>query len=115
VRPDVIYVPHDREMHRDHRAAARLLRRALSNGRPRTADVLAYEVWTPLERMDEIVDISAYVEEKLAAIRAYKTQCDVLRFDEAFLGLARYRGEMFLWPGGPYAEVFIRVPDTDSR
>jgi LmbE family N-acetylglucosaminyl deacetylase len=109
VRPDLIYVPHEREMHRDHRAAARLLKRALSNGRSTAPDVLAYEVWTPLERMDEVVDITPHIEDKLAAIRAYKSQCDVLRFDDAFLGLARYRGEMFLWPGGPYAEVFAHV------
>jgi LmbE family N-acetylglucosaminyl deacetylase len=110
LRPDVIYVPHAREMHQDHRAAARLLKRVLANGRAPASEVLAYEVWTPLERMDEIVDITPYLDEKLAAIRAYRTQCEVMRFDDAFLGLARYRGEMFLWPGGPYAEIFVRWP-----
>jgi LmbE family N-acetylglucosaminyl deacetylase len=103
LRPDVVYVPHPAEMHPDHRAAYRIARGAL-NG----TDLLLYEVWTPLQEMDEIVDISDHIERKLDAIRAYAGQCAVLRFDDAFRGLARYRGEMFLWPGGEYAEIFRR-------
>ena len=68
-----------------------------------------FEVWTPLQRMDQIVDITPYIETKIAAIRAHKSQCDVLGFDDAFLGLARYRGEMFSWPEGDYAEIFAQV------
>ena len=59
--------------------------------------------------MDEIVDISPYIEVKCAAIQAYKSQCDVVRFDEAALGLNRYRGALHGWPGGDYAEVFMQV------
>jgi LmbE family N-acetylglucosaminyl deacetylase len=110
-QPHVLYVTHEHEMHPDHRAAARLVRRALSGEPPLPArpNVLMYEVWTPLQRMDEIVDISACVEIKLAAVRAHQSQCAVLRFDEAVQGLNRYRGEMHSWPGGDYAEVFARM------
>ena len=156
--PQRIYVPHAREMHPDHRAAARLVRRSFvrlregvlqvwgaadlpgrgqaptaypmldadpfQEGRAEAAAiarpqrdvhqlrerelpvVAMYEVWTPLQEMDEIVDISAYLDEKLAVVRAHKSQCDVLKFDEAIRGLNRYRGEMHSWPGGDYAEVF---------
>src|SRR5687768_14495727 len=57
-QPHVVYVPHDREMHADHRAAVRLLRAAMkgaapngaaSNGATRPPLVLMYEVWTPLQ------------------------------------------------------------------
>jgi LmbE family N-acetylglucosaminyl deacetylase len=109
-RPEVLYVTHAREMHPDHRAAARMARRArLAAAHVTHVTVLAYEVWTPMERMDEIVDISPYVEVKRKAIRAYRSQCAVMRFEEAALALNRYRGEMHCWPGGDYAESFTRL------
>ena len=108
-RPDIVYLPHDRETHPDHRAAGRLLRAALrdSQGRPMRPTIRMFEVWTPIQRLDEVVDISPYIQTKLRAIRAYRSQCEVLKFDDAMLGLSRYRGEMHSWPGGDYAEVFM--------
>ena len=113
VRPDLIYVPNALESHSDHRAAARLVRAARMHSIIKPL-VLMFEVWTPLTNIDVVVDISRYVDEKLAAIRAYESQCEVLHFDEAMLGLARYRGEMFCWPKseegeGRYAEVFRKL------
>jgi LmbE family N-acetylglucosaminyl deacetylase len=110
-RPSIIYAPHDDEMHPDHRAATRLVRRAVSalseNRRP---EVRLYEVWTPLQILDEIIDITSTIEVKLQAVRMYRCQCDVLSFDDAVQGLNRYRGEMHCWPEGEYAEVFRRLP-----
>ncbi len=114
-RPAILYVPHHREAHRDHRAAARLVQRARRLGAgPRPAKaaprVLAFEVWTPLQRIDEVVDISAHIEVKVRAIRAYASQCRVMRFDAAFRALARYRGEMHSgYPAATYAEIFAEV------
>jgi LmbE family N-acetylglucosaminyl deacetylase len=110
-RPHVLYTPHQREMHPDHRAAVRLVKRALAgNGRlGRRPIVLMYTVWTPAQRIDDLVDITPYVETKAAAVRAYESQCRVMRFDHAILGLDRYRGEMYGWPGCDYAETFERL------
>lgn len=119
-KPDTIYIPHDREMHPDHLGAVRLLASSLQaasqkqHAKAWTPTVLMYEVWTPLQRMDHIEDISEHIETKLAAIRAYKSQCAVVDFADAFRGLARYRGEMHCWPEGEYAEVFAEMRGTKS-
>jgi LmbE family N-acetylglucosaminyl deacetylase len=108
-KPEMIYVTHFGEMHSDHRAAARLVRRAVFGTQALSVRpvVRMFEVWTPLQKIDEIVDITPYVETKMTAIRTYKSQCDMVRFDEAALGLSRYRGELHSWPNGEYAEVFL--------
>ena len=108
-RPDFIYVPHEAEMHPDHRAAAQLVTSAVASLNPGGPSVLMYEVWTPLQQIDHVEDISAHIETKIAAIRAHQSQCEIMRFDEAACGLSRYRGEMHSWPGGPYAEVFKQL------
>jgi N-acetylglucosamine malate deacetylase 1 len=115
-KPSTIYVPHAAEQHPDHRVVVRLLQRALRlldlDEPPR---VLAYEVWTPLQQLDEIVDITPYMETKLKAIAAYSSQNRVMNFAAAAHGLARYRGEMHCWPGGEFAEVFADLTRVVSR
>ena len=108
-RPQFIYTTHGGEAHPDHRAAQRLLRRSLLAVRSVRPKVYLFEVWTPLTRTDRIVDITPWMDTKLRAVRAYKSQCAVLRFDQAVAGLNRYRGEMHSWPGGDYAEVFVEM------
>lgn len=104
--PELVYVPHLNEMHADHRAAVRIVKRSFQGIKCDGTRVLMYEIWTPLQHIDEIVDITPYVELKRAAIRAHRSQCAVMDFEAAALGLNRYRGEMHSWPGGDYAEVF---------
>jgi LmbE family N-acetylglucosaminyl deacetylase len=108
----VLYVTHPDEEHADHRAAARIARAAAAWCRVKNPRILGYEVWTPLQTIDEVIDISAHIGTKRDAIRAHRSQCAVLRFDLAGVGLARYRGEMHSWPGGPYAEVFRALPTS---
>ena len=106
--PHLIYSPHLAESHADHQAATGLLVQSLASAEfaGLGARVRLYEIWTPIQEMDEIVDISEFVDTKLEAIRQHRTQVDVIRLDEAAIALNRYRGEMHSWPGGDYAEVF---------
>lgn len=107
----LIYVPHEEENHPDHQAAARLVSMAVGTmkGGMVKPIVWMYEVWTPLQNIGHIVDISPFIEDKRRAIQAHKSQCDILKFDEAILALNRYRGEMHSWPGGDFAEIFKRM------
>lgn len=110
-RPELLYVTHDREMHPDHRAAARLVRQALRHDQASMTNVkvLMSEVWTPLQRIDHVVDITPHLHIKLAAIQAHASQCAVMRFDDAACGLSRYRGAMHSWYGVKHAEVFAAL------
>jgi len=110
-QPSVIYVTHEGEMHPDHKAAAEMVKKALlsltqTNLIP---EAWMYEVWTPIQQIDHIVDISDFVETKKKAIQDHYSQWSVLKFDDAILGLNRYRGEMHSWPGGDYAEIFKKL------
>jgi LmbE family N-acetylglucosaminyl deacetylase len=109
-KADIIYAPHQNEQHPDHIQAAVLAIKAVTllDSIYKKPTLLMYEVWTPIQKIDHIVDISDCIEIKRKAILAYKSQCDVLQFDEAILALNRYRGEMHSWPGGDYAEVFTQ-------
>ena len=107
--PDRVYVPHEGEMHADHRGTARLIRRALQGLKEIRPLVWMYEIWTPTQRLDAIIDISEFMNLKLRAVRAYRSQCSEVDFVEAVRGLNRYRGEMHSWPGGDFAEAFTRM------
>lgn len=107
-RPDSVYVTGEHDMHPDHRAVGRGVRRAVASTDGNVA-VWLTEVWTPVQDLGLIVDVTPHLERKLAAIRAHASQCAVLPFDDAFEGLARYRGAMHSWPDGDYAEAFTRL------
>jgi N-acetylglucosamine malate deacetylase 1 len=102
-RPQLIYVPHALEWHPDHKAAWSVVASAL-DGFDLAPEIRAYEVWTPLVEYDHVEDISAFMEQKLAAIRCYTSQLGELHYDRAIEGLNRYRGE--ITARRPYAEVF---------
>lgn len=115
-QPTIIYVPHYNEKHPDHKSAALLVERSVNalNETTQKPVVYMYEVWTPIQKLDYIQDISKYVEIKRKAIEAHKSQCAVMNFAEAIIGLNRYRGEMHSWPGGEFAEVFEKMMTTKS-
>ena len=70
-----------------------------------------YEVWTPLTRYDHVVDVTDVWGEKLAAVRAYRSQLASFNYDRAVTGLNQYRGA--LAAHCDYAEVFCTLDPND--
>lgn len=108
--PSLIYLPHPDEAHPDHQAALPIVRAALAqfSGQRRTAELVFYEVWSPMTRYGWAEDISHFIRQKLRAVRCYKSQLQSFRYDRAVRGLNQYRGS--LAAGSHYAEVFRSAP-----
>ncbi len=113
--PDLVLVPHGTEDDPDHRMLNRLIRAALwmahrCDARP-VPTLWEYEVWTPLQRPDLLVDITAFAERKRTAIAGYRSQMAIRDYAGAALGLNAYRAcmsarghgfcEAFATPGLP--------------
>jgi LmbE family N-acetylglucosaminyl deacetylase len=104
VAPAVVYLPHPVEWHPDHRAAVPIFEAALARYGSSTITIFLYEVWTPIAEYDHVVDITSVMESKVEAVRAYPSQLNGFRYDDAVYGLNQYRGA--LAGRCRYAEVF---------
>lgn len=111
--PSLIYLPHPEEAHPDHEATLPMVRaaRARLTGWPELPELRAYEVWSPMTRPGWVEDITAVMRQKLQAIRCYRSQLALFRYDRAVRGLNQYRG--ILGAGGRYAEAFSYLEPTD--
>jgi LmbE family N-acetylglucosaminyl deacetylase len=104
--PDVVYLPWAREGHPDHHAVHVAVVMALDAVAFRGL-ALGYEVWNALVP-DVVLDVTAVIEQKLAAMRAHRSQIDYVTYDHAILGLAAYRS-LVHQRGRGYAEGFVVV------
>jgi LmbE family N-acetylglucosaminyl deacetylase len=108
--PEIIYLPHEKEWHPDHKASLPIVRAAMKHLGRSLPQIRSYEIWTPLSEYDHVEDISALMRFKLKAIRAHHSQMAEFPYDRAISGLNQYRGviagkckfaEVFqtIWPG----------------
>jgi N-acetylglucosamine malate deacetylase 1 len=88
LKPDVIFCPFPGDHHRDHQAVAAATAAALKKS-CFDGEIWCYEVWSNLWP-NVVVDISSVVDDKRAAINCY--QSVVMPYEEAVLGLNRFRG-----------------------
>jgi N-acetylglucosamine malate deacetylase 1 len=103
-RPKLIYLPHPRDAHPDHRATFPLLKRALRGLRLPAPELRAYEIWSPLGEYDHVEDISAVMPRKIRALRAHRSQLGEFDYLRAVRGLNQFRGALAAQCS--YAEVF---------
>lgn len=115
LKPHILFVHERNESSLAHRVASRLVLEAVqagsgpwfqeAGGDPWSPEIiLGYEVWHPLGHYELAVDISETLETKMKALACHRSQTATVRYDQAFRGLARWRGVMSL--SGGDAEVF---------
>lgn len=114
-QPDIVYLPHHTDGHKDHIITHELVVEAVRRASWNTFQtgkwnpwrvkmVLCYEVWTPLQEVSYVEDISEFIDVKLQALRCHVSQINGKRYDNAVEGLNRYRASMTRT--GQYAEGF---------
>lgn len=76
-----------------------------AKGKPHhVSNILGYEVWNPINEYQTAVDITQYLDKKLAALALHKSQTEDYPYTSGVQGLANYRGAMINGHGG--AEVY---------
>lgn len=105
-----IYFPHELEQDFDHKNAYYLTRQAIFLSReclyplkPTIRATFEYEVWTPIQSFQKVVNISDIAKLKHDALKQYTSQNEIFHLSTGILGLNRYRGFQC---GCVYAEVF---------
>lgn len=114
-RPDIIYLPHRSDDHKDHKITHVLVSEAAGRasgpwfqeceGKPWAVKIiLCYEVWTPLQDFSYVEDITDVIDVKIKALEQHKSQIQDIKYDEAVKNLNGYRGIMT--GHGKYCECF---------
>lgn len=113
--PDIIYLPYALDGDLEHRLTSEIGRQAIwmasSDYLPELGlkagpikNVFGYEVWRPMATYNLVIDITTAVNIKLAALNRYQSQLKTKDWQDAALGLNRFRG---VTSGkGKYAEVY---------
>ena len=123
IQPEIVFVHGACDLFPDHKIVHNLVMSAIAGaagpwfqetrGEPWSVkQVFGYEVWHPIQNYQWAVDITATIDVKLQALSCFESQVKPTRYDEAFRGLARYRGVMS-WVG-EYAEVFEVIKSIPS-
>lgn len=86
-----ILIPYRLDRHPDHAAANRIIRRLYKKQRCK-AELLEYEVWSPVASPNRFLDISGVMDQKLDGVRLYASQVKELDYESLVIGLNGYRG-----------------------
>src|SRR5207249_9878224 len=101
-KPEIIYLPHERDFHRDHRASVSIVQKPVGASGIATPALLSYEVLTPLTEYDGAEDISTVIQRKLKAVCAHRSQARQARCARDLPAMHRSRGAV---AGGGRAAV----------
>jgi LmbE family N-acetylglucosaminyl deacetylase len=121
-QPNVVYIPHEDDKHRDHRKTCELVAEACEwSSSPRApvcgqnvwrvGTILCYEVGTPVRDCTYVEDITDFIDIKLRALDFHASQMHNLNYVEAVRSLNRFRG--ITTGGGNYCECFQVLKATN--
>jgi LmbE family N-acetylglucosaminyl deacetylase len=111
VQPDLIYLPFITDSHHDHLATNQIFLAAVESGGSIASSMCCcYEVWTPLHP-NCVVDITAHIEEKMAALACYDSQLEMNNYLSSVRGLNAYRAIANSSQG--YAEAYYLTTARD--
>ena len=116
IQPDVILSPHEDDTDLEHQIVNKLTKEAawlakegalitkLSPAR-QLKEILFYEVWAPIKKPTVYVDITKHIDQKIKALKQYKSQLQQRDYIGIISGLNMFRGGI---RGFKYAEAFCR-------
>lgn len=110
-KPDLILAPSFEDLHPDHLAVAEIFYLALKNFDDQI-NIWLYEVWG-LSRFNRLLVINDTIDDKILALKAHKTQIANRAYDEAILGLNKYRA-VFAGVDG-FAEAYYSTGPRNYR
>ena len=112
LRPNWVFLPWLLDSHPDHSRIARASSEVLRHG---TVEQLLYcETWTPLPAT-HVVDITAVVEQKKAAVLCHETALRYGNYLDAMLGLNAYRALYLPTRERRWAEAFAVTSPRANR
>lgn len=88
---DRIFVPNCNERHPDHKAAYEIINRLCQKQKAK-AEVIEYEVWSPIISANRFLDISSVMDTKIAGLQKYRSQTASIDYESFVKGLNMYRG-----------------------
>ncbi len=107
---DYIFVPYIRDHHPEHQYATSnvFVRMAKKQHLKRDAKIVMYEVWTPMESPNCMLDIEDVIDEKIDVLKMYKSQIgDGWDYDRWTKALNEYRSMQVMgFVQTKYAEVY---------
>jgi LmbE family N-acetylglucosaminyl deacetylase len=88
---DYVFIPNRNERHPDHASAYKIIKNNHRKQKSK-ADLIEYEVWSPLIAPNCFLDISDVMEAKIRGLEFYESQIELIDYRKSALGLNSYRG-----------------------
>ena len=102
---DLILIPNIFDQHPDHFYLSKFVYEEIKSHKLiQTGKIGFYEVWNPLPLANFYLDISRVMEKKRKLIELYKSQCEIIDYQNRIIALNNYRG---MSCDCDYAEVYM--------